>query len=136
MSFFKKREAPVQPVCTHKWQDFDWYLEWEKISDGAGLCTAKYSIIEPYVCIHCKERMNRVLESRSLSQCTSQQADAFLRDVRRHYPQIKDRPVVEDEIADMQLVDRNYLRIAGMVMGSTHTVVAAPLLPVPDRSVD
>lgn len=136
MSFFKKRETPVRPVCAHKWQDFDWYLEWEKTSDGAGLCIAKYSIIEPYVCIHCKERMDKVLESRKLSQCTSQQADAFLRDVREHYPQIKDRPVVEDEIADMQLVDRDYLRIARMVMGSTHTVGATPSLPMADRNKD
>ena len=136
MSFFKKREPPVRTVCAHKWQDFDWYLEWEKISDGTGFCVAKYSIIEPYVCIHCKERMDKVLESRKLSQCTSQQADAFLRDVREHYPQIKDRPVVEDEIADMQLVDRDYLRIARMVMGSTHSVDAGYSLPMPDSSKD
>ena len=136
MSFFKNRELPVRPVCVHKWQDFDWYLEWEKISDGTGFCVAKYSIIEPYVCIHCKERMNKVLESRKLSQCTSQQADAFLREVREHYPQIKDRPVVEDEIADMQLVDRDYLRIAKMVMGSTHTVDAGRSLPATKGNKD
>ena len=134
MGFFRKREPPRQPSCDHKWQNFDWYLEWEKTSDGNGLYIAKYSIIEPFVCIHCKERMNKVLESRRLSQCTSRQVEDFLEDIRKRYPQIRDRPLVEHAIADMQLVDREYLRIAHMVLGNTPTQGDVPVLSATGKS--
>ena len=49
---------------------------------------------------------------------SNQEAWELLDDVRKKYPKIKDRAFVEDEINDMQLVDREYIKYASMVLGS------------------
>ena len=121
MGWFRKkretREAPDETQtpreCDHKWVDFDWYMT----SDVDGRYVS-YNIYEPYVCIHCKARKDVELDSESFTMPSNQEAWELLDDVRKKYPKIKDRAFVEDEINDMQLVDREYIKYASMVLGS------------------
>lgn len=103
---------PVKPPCNHKWKDFDWYLTYDII--GRSL---KYQIYEPYVCIHCKKRKDISLESGTATTSSYKDALETLNIIKERYPKIKDRAIVEDEINDAQLVDREYLKYASMVMG-------------------
>ncbi len=114
---------PIKPparACQHKWTDIKdddgndlWYMEVSVYNDG----DYKYEVVEPYVCIHCKERKDVVLEKRSWHVDSVNDAWNELKKIRKKYPQIKDRAIVENAINDLQLVDRHYLRIAANVMG-------------------
>ena len=62
MGFFTKKKPvtepskPIEKKCEHKFQDFPWFLTWD-------LQYNRYTvkIIEPYVCIFCGERKDKVL---------------------------------------------------------------------------
>lgn len=125
MGIFKKKveTSEYKPrTCDHKWTDIRidgeecWYVD--SILDGNKV---QYSIIEPYVCIHCKQRKDVVLAQQTTSFTTKTAAydyyDKLRKDLKKQYPQIKDRAIVEDKISDVQLVDRDYLRVAAMVLG-------------------
>ena len=126
MGIFKKRLAetpepkPSEPKpCDHKWTEIRvdgeecWYIDFD--IEGKWV---RYSIVEPYVCIHCKQRKDVVLEGPREILCKSN-ADTWgvIEELGKQYKQIKDRAIVEDAINDLQLVDREYLRIAAIVMG-------------------
>ena len=114
MGLFKKKEPPV-PVqvpkkCAHKWKDFDWYMysSYNKYYQNLHI-----EIIEPYVCVWCKERENKVLFSNDFDiksyGAALQKADE-IHDLYKD--KIKPRAIVEDQIADMQhSIDHDYLRI-------------------------
>lgn len=114
----KKKKEPSEPVkipeCDHKWKDFKWYLVMEE--DGFG--RADIHIIEPYVCIHCKKRKDVKLQSwynvshpkKLCETITSNLGD-----------KIEVRAIIEDEINDMTLVDREYLKWADYVAGRANT---------------
>ena len=107
---FKKRDMPTAPPpCNHKWQDFPWYMD-TFFDDGDG--TLDIEIIEPYVCVHCLERKNVVLFKESWSEMKPREID----DTIKHYKQLyadhlQPHAIVEDQIHDMQMVDREYLDI-------------------------
>ena len=105
------RTKPVP--CQHKRRDFGWYMEYS--------CNGNkfdYKIIEPYLCIHCGDRKNVTLDSgRILLEDGETWADAVIA-LREKYPQICDKAVIEDEINDAILVDREYLRIADYLRGN------------------
>lgn len=111
--FFKKKkiessEPSYQKTeCSHKYQDFDWYseVEYDSRSHIATIC-----IFEPYVCIHCKKRKNVLLKQMEISGTINHIYDV-LEAIVKKYPHLKDKAIVEDEINDMQLVDREYLEI-------------------------
>lgn len=106
---------PVSPLpCEHKWKDFDWYLIYN--IDGRLL---DYTIYEPYVCIHCKERKDIALEHKNIYFDSNKAAYIYIETLNEQYPNIKSRAIVEDEINDAQLVDREYLKIAEWLHGST-----------------
>jgi len=112
--------SPPPKVCNHKWTDIKdadgnemWYLNFDIDNDGV----LRYRIIEPYICIHCKERKDVVLEDNRIRLTSNRKCWEHIEELRELYPQIKERAIVEDAVHDFQLIDRNYLRIAAQVMG-------------------
>ena len=108
--FTKKSKEPPKPVeCRHHWKDFPWYYEATYYSDHRKL---EAKLVEPYVCIHCKERKNISLRTYSSVDVSYNEAKKFIDEWERKYSDhIEDRAIVEDMIHDMQLVDREYLAI-------------------------
>ena len=121
MNWFKKKKEPelIAPVfepqpCKHKWRDFDWYIEYYWESEyGGNHRTLIIKIIEPYVCCWCKERKNHVLQQTIFRNLSPKNLNEAIADVTKDYKtRIKERAIVEDEIADMQMsIDREYLEI-------------------------
>lgn len=109
----KKSETTVQfvpPECRHKYRDFDWYIDERWMYDEYRRKIYDVRVIEPYVCIHCKKRIDKVLFRDNY--LLKAEHDALIERLRSEHSQIKPQEVVEDQIADMQLVDREYLEIA------------------------
>lgn len=108
--FKKKKESVAEtPLkCNHKWQDFRWILE---VSYANRMLHIK--IWEPYVCIYCKERKNVKIGDGYYENVSRKEADEIIDDVREKYKNyIEEEAIVEDEINDFQLVDRQWLEIA------------------------
>ena len=110
MKFFAKKKVPVaspEPVekkCEHKFQDFPWFLTWD-------LQYNKYTIkvIEPYVCIFCGERQDKILAS--YIGTNYKEGEKLLIQLRSRFDKhIKYQEEVEDMINDMILVDPEYLK--------------------------
>ncbi len=125
MSLFSRKpqrkpqpESPPKKVCDHKWTDIQdengdcWYMEYD-VNDR----TFSYAIYQPYVCIHCKARKDILLENRVITCKRNSEAFEKLDEVKKQYPQIRPRAIVEDKINDFQLVDRDYLHYASLVIG-------------------
>ena len=101
---------PQKPVCNHKYKDFPWFYEARYNTSTRELV---FKVWEPFVCIHCKERINRLLYERNSYYKTYEEADDYVTQFREKYAdRMEEEVVVEDMIADMQLVDRDYLLIA------------------------
>lgn len=104
-----KRQEPVEIKCNHKWQDFPWYVQAIYYED-----TRRFDLklIEPYVCVHCKERKDVVLHHVERQGYSWDDAEQLLAECDEKYGEhCEARPIVEDMIHDMQLVDRQYLEI-------------------------
>lgn len=114
MGFWKwgkksKRQEPIEFKCNHKWQDFPWYIQ---ATYFAGTRRFELKIVEPYVCIHCKERKDIVLHCVERDGYSWNDAEKLLEECWEKYGEhCQDRPIVEDMIHDMQMVDRQYLEI-------------------------
>lgn len=105
----KNTDKPVEFKCNHKWKDFPWYVSAKHYEDVRQF---ELKIIEPYVCIHCKERKDVVLHEVTRANCSWDDALELLIDCDKKYGEYcQPRPIVEDMIHDMQLVDRQYLEI-------------------------
>ena len=101
---------PRKPVCNHKYKDFPWFYEARYNTSTRELT---FKVWEPFVCIHCKERINRLLYERNSHYKSYEEADNYVTQFREKYAdRMEEEVVVEDMIADMQLVDRDYLLIA------------------------
>ena len=101
---------PQKPVCNHKYKDFPWFYEARYNTSTRELT---FKVWEPFVCIHCKERINRLLYERNSHYKTYEEADDYVTQFREKYAdRMEEEVIVEDIIADMQLVDRDYLLIA------------------------
>ena len=123
----KKKEIPiVPPPCKHHWKDFPWYWhgEWtERVN------LLQFSVYEPYVCIHCKERQDKKIYERNSFYADKDEAQAWVDDfIERHKKYFESRVIIEDMIADMQLVDREYLEIYASL--KNHGVDKAPQLTI------
>ena len=101
-----------KPACSHKYRDFHWYLE-----GSYDLHNFSIQVIEPYVCVWCGHRENRSLQTiKGRSQTPKTDMIAATRSLLDTYgDRIQPRALVEDEIADMQLVDRDYLRALAFI---------------------
>lgn len=105
-SFFKKKIAPPT-VCNHKWKDFPWFDVY-----GHDSLTGKYffRIMEPYVCIKCKERRDKMLMQ--FTSNSMEERDLTLAEYKKKYKEkLLDMAEVEDMVQDEILVDREYLKL-------------------------
>lgn len=117
--FKKKRHVPSvsePPPCKHKWQDFPWIIRFY-FDYGKG--TLKVEIWEPYVSIYCKKRENRKLIEDYYDGISGEEIDELMKKYREKYRDYcQHEAVVEDQINDFQLVDREWLEIANMLRRS------------------
>lgn len=108
--FKKKPEPPALielPPCKHKWQDFPAYLDY-----GREDSVLKIWIKEPYVCIYCKKRVDKLLVNDTFYGISQSRADELLTRYRKDYASLlKPVGIVEDMVNDYQLVDREWLDI-------------------------
>ena len=112
---------PLSPPkkCVHKFQDFPWYIEGEEsngISTGAQWY--RLTIKEPYVCIYCGERQDKILWE--ITRYGNHKEAVQTLDVvtEQFKDRIKHRAIVEDMINDMKLVDPQYLQYYHMLQGT------------------
>lgn len=115
VAFWNKKKKVPKVYCSHAWQDFPWYIEARYDYKNAIL---NIDVIEPYVCIHCKERKDEVLDSfERRDVITQSQALAIKQAFEQRFAQYTaPRCIIEDKILDMQLVDKDYLeRVARLV---------------------
>lgn len=122
MGIFRKHQQqqeikPIKLECKHKYRDFPWYIEASHYVGRYGSPVARYeiNIIEPYVCVFCGDRQNKVLKHierfGSYSEC-----EETVNSIQKIYADhIQDKVLVEDAIADLQLVDRDYLRALAII---------------------
>lgn len=124
----KKKELPIEPQvpaappeCQHKWKDFDWYVEWNyfpSMTDNGMIITKRENygeldikIKEPYVCVWCKKREDKILRSIHFDKINEQEAKNRFAEICKN-PHVRPREEIEDEIADMEhSIDREYLSI-------------------------
>lgn len=119
MGFWKKKKAEetekveFKTPCElgkHKYRDFDWYIQVED-RNKAFEYEKEYilRVIEPYVCVHCGFVNNVTLDEWKFASKSSR--DAMIDKLQRRYKKIGNFLEIQDEIKDMQLVDREYLNI-------------------------
>ena len=113
--FKKKMPATEEPKeCEHKYQDFPWYVEISDYGYGAG---NTIDVIEPYVCIKCKTRIDKTLVHYVCS--THREADELLNTILTKYKKkIRSRIEVEDMIHDFIYVDKEYLKYWHTINGT------------------
>lgn len=110
----KEPKEPAEPVisevkCPHTYKDFPWYMESQY---DRGTCVLHFKIIEPYVCLHCGDRQNIILEKGDRYVTTYKEACSvtdFIYD--QHKDDLRQKAVVEDMIHDAIYVDREKLDI-------------------------
>lgn len=128
-----KEEKPKE--CNHKYKDFPWYVETTHWS-GSRECEVK--VVEPFVCVLCKQRKNVVLQTLTRNNYCWKDALKFSARIEKEYEQYcKPRPVVEDMIADMQLIDREFLKYYDLIHDTENSVPKIELPKDPNKvSVD
>ena len=114
---FKKKERYKEPEaekCRHKWQDFQWILAVNYTNKILHM-----RIWEPYVCIYCKERKNITIEEGYYENVSRKEADEIIEEIKEKYKDyLEEEAIVEDQINDFQLVDRQWLEIANALRNS------------------
>lgn len=108
-----KEPKNMKKECDHRWKDFDWIIIYNDFPINRKV---SYEIRKPYVCIHCKERKEVCLEVGEFQAITPEDVKKGIKKICDKYPKISPIATVQDQIYDMQLVDRDYLRIASQVM--------------------
>lgn len=107
----KKTEQPQE--CAHKYKDFPWYREAVYYTNFQSIT---FKIYEPFVCVLCGHRVNKVLMDETCSVKSKKDGDAWIRcKCEAIEDRIQHRAIVEDMIADMQLVDRRFLELTGLL---------------------
>lgn len=116
-----EQKEPIVSPCSHHWKDFNWYINatynFSPVGYVNGYKRKPYGIleiVEPYVCIHCKERKNVILDRFETAPMTYERFLEEYKHLMNHEfkDKIKPRALVEDEIHDFQLVDTEYLKFA------------------------
>lgn len=105
--FWKRKNRNTN--CNHKYKDFPWYVTIESVYPN-GYERYRVSILEPYVCIHCGNRINKELAhygDYSLVSSAQECKDMVCKKFSKH---IMEEAVVEDMINDTILVDQQYLK--------------------------
>ena len=125
MGWFKRKKKPVPmtelPALPHEciMKDMPWFITTEY--DGEKR-TASYKIIEPYICITCGKRIDKVLEEHHWANITSDWREQQYEDVRKRYKKyLKPRAIVEDMINNIILVkDAKRLEMIEEIRGLPH----------------
>lgn len=114
--FKKKKQQPEQEekvihspceIFGHTWKDFPPYME--SIWYGHDY-TNEIKIIEPYVCLCCKQRKDVLLSKITKMHLTKTEFNNYIDTLAFEYKSIlKPRPIVEDMINDAIYVDREKL---------------------------
>ena len=106
------------PKCSHKYQDFPWYIEGTSNRDVYDRLYYTVKIIEPYVCIYCGARENKVLWNiqRYGSEKEGQDIVNELREKFKDH--VRHRAEVEDMINDMNMVDVEHLKYYHLLAGT------------------
>lgn len=113
--------APPPPKkCEHKFQDFPWYIEGEEGSNKFYDFDSWYrlTIKEPYVCIYCGERQDKVLWKMTRYGSHKEAVETLDAISNQFKDRIRHRAEIEDMINDMQLVDPQYLQYYHMLQGT------------------
>ena len=113
-----KIEIPTLPH-EHVWKDMPWYMD---VSYNSLDKTASYQIIEPYICVVCGERQNKILEKESWAHISVEEREKEYSVIRSRYKKyLKPRAVVEDMINNILLVkDVDYLNMVEEMRGLPH----------------
>lgn len=117
MAFWKRKKqqeevkAPVKLECSHKYRDFPWYVE----ATYYGNHSYEINVIEPYVCVWCGKRMDKTLQHITNGGSKSDMREVLARINELYGDHIQARAYIENDIADMQLVDRDYLRALAII---------------------
>ena len=84
--------------------------------------TASYKIYEPYVCITCGQRQDKLLERQDCINIDREGREKMFADVQRQYAQyLQPIAVVEDMINDVLLVkDRAHLEMVEKILDVPH----------------
>ena len=98
----------------HHWQDFPPYIIYD-IDDSH----YDIKIVEPYVCLDCKERKDEVLTHISAqgSRCYKEGMDQIQQLKEQYYGFIQDRLIVEDKIKDIINIDNEYNKYWRLIHG-------------------
>lgn len=109
-----RQEPSTPPPCEHKWRDCEfWYMEFR-----ADDSMFDYKIFEPYVCIYCKKRDDKLLQKGVELISPKRSADDIIREFYDRFPALRPRAVVEDAVNDMIMVDREHLRMVDILHGN------------------
>ena len=109
MKLFSKKQSTsisTSQECNHKWIDFPAFIrENHNTYDN----TYTIQVIEPYVCIYCKQRKNETIWYEE-GKCYDviNKINSIKKELSKHNF-IKPSIVVEDMVKDFQNVDRDYL---------------------------
>lgn len=114
--------TPEKPrECNHKWQDFPWYIEGQYYVDKHFY---EFDIIEPYVCLLCHKRENKVL-AHVARQGNSDDADKMVAQLVKQYDgKVKHKAEVEDMIQDTIMIDPGFLKYFYLMRGGHNPSVS------------
>lgn len=107
-----KQIITKEKECKHKFQDFPWYIDYDMRtmryqSDNI----LDYELKESYVCIYCGFRKDETLEHKTIRGMSKDEMYRILQEIEEKYSdRIKPKPIVEDMINDLQLVDVGHIR--------------------------
>jgi len=103
INIFKKKPKE----CKHKYKDFPWFITYER-DERSILQYYRVKIVEPYVCLICKKRVDMVLSC--ISNVDIDDVEDKIKDLKKRYKdKLEERAVVEDMVNDCQLVDKSFL---------------------------
>ena len=127
MGIFKRKkpdpiipiEVPESPPHEHTWKDMPWYMETDYSGSNK---TASYKIIEPFICVTCGKRENKILETQSWSNIDAETREKMYEEIRKRYRKyMRPRAVVEDMINNILMVkDPEYLAMVEQMRGLPH----------------
>lgn len=103
INIFKKKPKE----CKHKYKDFPWYITYY-MDKARILPTYTIDITEPYVCLICKERVNKNLMH--IVGVDPNDLDKELNELNNKYASnLESKAIVEDMVNDCQLVDKSFV---------------------------
>ena len=118
MGFLRKKKETLPVIefeCKHKYRDFPWYLRYyESYTPQSYTTSYNVEILEPYVCVWCGNRKDVQLYDRHFNS-KKERTEHVATLLDEYGDKMQDIPITEDQINDMILVDRDYLRAVALL---------------------